>query len=399
MTGGKTITQKERDDAVHEARKALYCLFLAVDHPEIAEDVRTKVEAAFNALKGFSIDPMSKPSEGGAGPEPDNAPCLDCGHFHPGTSFCAAWRHDCKCRVYRPGQAEPPAGQAAGRRMVIGGKTPMRMLLEAQARAAAPPPEQARPERMGFSGHLMVIRDPEVKGGAPPATMEHTVACEENWKSHGPSLRLCICDEDPPATMELEAKGSEGSEAADHIRGVGGMVPSLRAVVGALQDTINTHGPITRQWVSSAAKRIIGGLSNVSETDEGAAKDLAEQIDGMQLRMNRYIPKKLLTNMLSAALRRAREEGQQEERSRAGELDAEAIDLSNRLQLAEARVEALEQALGDTADRLVRVMAGTHKYPWPKADAIIGLRQNLADIAGGLRAALSPPEPAQRREL
>lgn len=29
-----------------------------------------------------------------------------------------------------------------------------------------------------------------------------------------------------------------------------------KRVIGALQDTINQHGPITRAWVGSAAKRI-----------------------------------------------------------------------------------------------------------------------------------------------
>lgn len=53
---------------------------------------------------------------------------------------------------------------------------------------------------------------------------------------------------------------SERSESADHIRGAGEMVTLERAIVGALTDTINAHGPITRQWIGSAAKRVAGNL-------------------------------------------------------------------------------------------------------------------------------------------
>lgn len=38
------------------------------------------------------------------------------------------------------------------------------------------------------------------------------------------------------------------------------MVTLERAIVGALMDTINAHGPITRQWIGSAAKRVAGNL-------------------------------------------------------------------------------------------------------------------------------------------
>lgn len=38
------------------------------------------------------------------------------------------------------------------------------------------------------------------------------------------------------------------------------MVTLERAIVGALTDTINAHGPITRQWIGSAAKRVAGNL-------------------------------------------------------------------------------------------------------------------------------------------
>jgi hypothetical protein len=35
-----------------------------------------------------------------------------------------------------------------------------------------------------------------------------------------------------------------------------------RAIIGALRGTIHDHGPITAEWISSAAKRILGALGN-----------------------------------------------------------------------------------------------------------------------------------------
>jgi hypothetical protein len=55
--------------------------------------------------------------------------------------------------------------------------------------------------------------------------------------------------------------GSEGSERPDHFEGSDEMVPDLRVIVGALRNTIHAHGPITEQWISSAAKRILSGLA------------------------------------------------------------------------------------------------------------------------------------------
>lgn len=36
--------------------------------------------------------------------------------------------------------------------------------------------------------------------------------------------------------------------------------PLHRVVVGALKDTINMHGPITPEWIGSAAKRITAAV-------------------------------------------------------------------------------------------------------------------------------------------
>ncbi len=41
---------------------------------------------------------------------------------------------------------------------------------------------------------------------------------------------------------------------------------SLRAITGALRTTIQDHGPITKEWVGSAAKRIHGQLK-AQDTD------------------------------------------------------------------------------------------------------------------------------------
>jgi len=42
-----------------------------------------------------------------------------------------------------------------------------------------------------------------------------------------------------------------------------------RAVAGALRSTIDAHGPITRKWVGSAVKRVLGALETwKKDTDE-----------------------------------------------------------------------------------------------------------------------------------
>lgn len=39
-----------------------------------------------------------------------------------------------------------------------------------------------------------------------------------------------------------------------------------KRVSGVLRDTIAAHGPITKRFISSASKRIVGGLQQVVET-------------------------------------------------------------------------------------------------------------------------------------
>lgn len=40
----------------------------------------------------------------------------------------------------------------------------------------------------------------------------------------------------------------------------------LRAISGALINTINKHGPVTKLLVGSAAKRVYGAIQNVLES-------------------------------------------------------------------------------------------------------------------------------------
>jgi hypothetical protein len=37
-----------------------------------------------------------------------------------------------------------------------------------------------------------------------------------------------------------------------------------RAVIGALRSAIHHHGPITMEWIGSAAKRVVGNLTNAA---------------------------------------------------------------------------------------------------------------------------------------
>jgi hypothetical protein len=38
----------------------------------------------------------------------------------------------------------------------------------------------------------------------------------------------------------------------------------LRVVIGALRSCIHDHGPITPEWIGSAAKRVVGNLKNLA---------------------------------------------------------------------------------------------------------------------------------------
>ncbi len=46
----------------------------------------------------------------------------------------------------------------------------------------------------------------------------------------------------------------------------GGNLELERAIVGALRDQIRAHGPITAEWIGSAAKRVLGQLGNAKAT-------------------------------------------------------------------------------------------------------------------------------------
>jgi hypothetical protein len=48
-----------------------------------------------------------------------------------------------------------------------------------------------------------------------------------------------------------------------------------RAIVGALRDQIQAHGPITPQWIGSAAKRVLGNIANAKST--GLARALGSR--------------------------------------------------------------------------------------------------------------------------
>jgi hypothetical protein len=55
----------------------------------------------------------------------------------------------------------------------------------------------------------------------------------------------------------------------------GGNPELERAIVGALRDQIRAHGPITPEWIGSAAKRILGQLANAKPT--GLARALGRR--------------------------------------------------------------------------------------------------------------------------
>jgi hypothetical protein len=55
----------------------------------------------------------------------------------------------------------------------------------------------------------------------------------------------------------------------------GGNPELERAIVGALRDQIKAHGPITPEWIGSAAKRILGQLANAKPT--GLARALGKR--------------------------------------------------------------------------------------------------------------------------
>ena len=50
-----------------------------------------------------------------------------------------------------------------------------------------------------------------------------------------------------------------------------------RAIAGALRLTIDAHGPITREWIGSASKRVIGAIKEHNKerrrSKEGAGED------------------------------------------------------------------------------------------------------------------------------
>jgi hypothetical protein len=48
-----------------------------------------------------------------------------------------------------------------------------------------------------------------------------------------------------------------------------------RAIVGALRDQIKAHGPITPEWIGSAAKRVVGQMANANLT--GLARALGRR--------------------------------------------------------------------------------------------------------------------------
>jgi hypothetical protein len=55
----------------------------------------------------------------------------------------------------------------------------------------------------------------------------------------------------------------------------GGNPELERAIVGALRDQIKAHGPITAEWIGSAAKRVLGNLANAKPT--GLARALGKR--------------------------------------------------------------------------------------------------------------------------
>lgn len=57
-----------------------------------------------------------------------------------------------------------------------------------------------------------------------------------------------------------------------------------KIVIGALRDCIYQHGPITHEWIASAAKRITtqlrGAIKNKQITEEDEILDLFDSVDG-----------------------------------------------------------------------------------------------------------------------
>lgn len=68
----------------------------------------------------------------------------------------------------------------------------------------------------------------------------------------------------------LAAAGASGSQARPTIEQLDAHRGEAleHAVLGALRSCINDHGPITPELLTSAAKRIVGNLTNVQKLDQ-----------------------------------------------------------------------------------------------------------------------------------
>ena len=55
----------------------------------------------------------------------------------------------------------------------------------------------------------------------------------------------------------------------DNIKTIGKLkrktIPNVKRINGALRQTINAHGPITKQFIGSASKRIYGALLEIKK--------------------------------------------------------------------------------------------------------------------------------------
>lgn len=54
-----------------------------------------------------------------------------------------------------------------------------------------------------------------------------------------------------------------------------------RQIAGVLRSTIDAHGPITREWVGSAAKRVISQLKAIEREERGPESADMSRSDGL----------------------------------------------------------------------------------------------------------------------